>query len=92
MSAWLRIQSPDGRVRDVRPTFGGFSNLTFFATLGGDEVVVKAASDERKRADVSREARMLTMLADADLGSSPPAPLLRAHTRSEEHTSELQSL
>ena len=89
--AWLRTQSADGEVRDIRPTFGGFSNLTFFVTLKGapDEpavhVVVKAAAAQEKRADVAREARMLSLIADGDL----PVPKIRAHTNLEEWTVSL---
>ena len=96
---WVRTASADGEVRDIRPTFGGFSNLTFFATLrrpddspgdgrndGSDvTVVVKAASASDKRADVAREALILPLLADSDL----PVPTIRAHTDLEDWTVSL---
>ncbi len=62
-----------GEVGRTRPTVGGYSNTTFFTTLNGESVVVKANSDERKRADLRREADFLRYLATTDL----PVPVLR---------------
>jgi aminoglycoside phosphotransferase (APT) family kinase protein len=61
-----------GRVGPVRPTVGGFSNTTFTTTIDGQPVVVKANSDETKRADLRREAAVLRYLADSEI----PAPIL----------------
>jgi aminoglycoside phosphotransferase (APT) family kinase protein len=64
-----------GTIGRVRPTVGGFSNTTFTTTLDGRPVVVKANSDETKRADLRREAAVLTYLADTAI----PAPVLVAN-------------
>ncbi len=61
-----------GQVGRVRPTVGGFSNTTFLTTLGSRSVLVKANSDETKRADLRREAGILRYLADGEI----PAPVL----------------
>lgn len=74
--AWLQTQAVDGVVREVRATFGGFSHLTLFADLGHGPVVVKAASAVEKRADVSRDGRMLARLREVDL----PVPSVVAAT------------
>lgn len=63
-----------GEVGRIRPTVGGFSNTTFTTTLDGRAVVVKANSDETKRADLRREAAVLRYLADTEI----PAPVLVA--------------
>jgi aminoglycoside phosphotransferase (APT) family kinase protein len=61
-----------GEVGRIRPTVGGFSNTTFTTTLNGLPVVVKANTDETKRADLRREAAVLRYLADTEI----PAPVL----------------
>jgi aminoglycoside phosphotransferase (APT) family kinase protein len=52
---------------DLAPTFGGFSNLTVRATLGGAPCIIKAATTAAKRADVRHEARLLPALRAAGL-------------------------
>jgi aminoglycoside phosphotransferase (APT) family kinase protein len=70
----LRSAFPGQPVGDLAPTFGGFSNLTVAATVGGARCVVKAASLAPKRADVRREAVVLGLLR----GSGLPVPELLA--------------
>lgn len=65
---------PGEPVTDLAPTFGGFSNRTVAARIGEARVVIKAASSPPKRADVRREARVLSLLR----GSALPAPELLA--------------
>lgn len=45
-----------------RPTVGGFSNLSFHTTMAAEPVVVKAATLSSKRADLRREATVLSLL------------------------------
>lgn len=54
-------------VRVGGPTTGGFSNLSFFARVGGRRCVVKAAQREVKRADLRREAQVLGLLSGRGL-------------------------
>ena len=61
-----------GHVGRVRPTVGGFSNTTFLTTLEGRSVLVKANSEETKRADLCREASVLSFLAGGEI----PVPVL----------------
>jgi aminoglycoside phosphotransferase (APT) family kinase protein len=64
-----------GTLRRIEPTFGGFSNLSFFAeTDQARRVVVKATSSERKIADLRNETLVLTALAETAL----PVPHLVA--------------
>jgi aminoglycoside phosphotransferase (APT) family kinase protein len=66
--AQLRANDLVGPLSEIAATFGGFSNLTFFATTGlGERVVVKAATSEDKRADVRRERMLIEHLSDSDL-------------------------
>jgi aminoglycoside phosphotransferase (APT) family kinase protein len=58
-------------IGELAPTYGGFSNLTLFATVGGRRCVIKAASTPTKQADVRREAALLPLLAAAGLPSPP---------------------
>jgi aminoglycoside phosphotransferase (APT) family kinase protein len=74
VTALLARAFPGAAVADVAPTFGGFSNLTLAATLGGRPVVIKAAEAPLKRADLRWEAGMLGLLAGAGL----PIPELLA--------------
>ena len=60
-----------GPIADLAPTYGGFSNLTLFATVGGRRCVIKAATTPAKRADVRREAALLPLLAAQGLPSPP---------------------
>ncbi len=69
------VLSRFGDVGRVRPTVGGYSNTTFFTTIDGEAVVVKANSDIRKRADLRRETEFLRFLATTDL----PVPALRGY-------------
>lgn len=78
----LRSVAPDGRVGRLRPTIGGFSNLTFEAELADGTVVVKAARNDDKRIDVAHEARMLRALEDVSL----PVPRLRATVSDDQWT------
>ncbi len=81
--AELRSHPLVGDLSRVRPTIGGFSNLTFFADLTtGVTVVVKCASREVKRSDLRREATMLGLLAESEL----PHPKLRAHSATDAWT------
>ena len=67
------VLSRFGDVGRTRPTVGGYSNTTFFTTLNGEAVVVKANSNDRKRADLRRETEFLRYLGETDL----PVPVLR---------------
>ena len=59
-------------------TVGGYSNLSYHVELDGRPVVVKAATLSSKRADLRREARMLSLLAlPGDI--TLPVPLVIAH-------------
>lgn len=58
----------------VVPAYGGFSNLTVYALVRGQPVVLKAADSPAKRADLRHEAAILPLLADRAL----PAPELIA--------------
>jgi aminoglycoside phosphotransferase (APT) family kinase protein len=72
-----------GPLSRLRPTIGGFSNLTFYADLAsGQTVVVKIASREVKREDLRREVRMLELL----IGSGLRTPNVRAHIVTEAWT------
>jgi aminoglycoside phosphotransferase (APT) family kinase protein len=73
---------PDAAITDVAPTFGGFSNLTLTATIGGRRCAVKAASHPAKRADVRRESLVLHRLS----GGSLPAPVPLGLTEDETWT------
>ncbi len=72
-----------GELVQIRPTIGGFSNLTFYADLpSGETVVVKIASRDVKRADLRREVRMLARLSD----SAVPIVNVRAHINTSDWT------
>lgn len=73
LEAFLASAFPTAPVRGVRPTVGGFSNLSFFAQLGRRACVVKAAQHPIKREDLRREAEVLTLLRDYRFGT--PIPL-----------------
>lgn len=73
---------PGAPIRDLAPTFGGFSNLTLACTLGGRASVLKCATLPAKRADVRREARVLARMRGAGL----PAPPLVALAEDEDWT------
>ena len=62
------------KAHDLAPTFGGFSNLTVRATIGGQHCVIKATTLPAKRVDIRREAALLPSLT----GSSLPVPVLLA--------------
>jgi aminoglycoside phosphotransferase (APT) family kinase protein len=79
----LRNAAAVGSLTNLRPTIGGFSNLSFFGDCdSGETVVVKVAIRSIKRGDLQREARMLPLLAESAL----PLPFLRAHIESENWT------
>jgi aminoglycoside phosphotransferase (APT) family kinase protein len=72
-----------GELVQIRPTIGGFSNLTFYADLrSGETVVVKIASREVKREDLRREVRMLARLSDTAI----PIVNVRAHINTPDWT------
>jgi aminoglycoside phosphotransferase (APT) family kinase protein len=73
---------PDLPVGDVQPTVGGYSNLSVQLTISGQRCVVKAAASPVKRADVRRDAHMLTLL----YGRGLPAPELLALLENEAWT------
>ena len=79
----LRINPAVGELSRLRPTIGGFSNLTFHADLvSGETVVVKIASREVKREDLRREVRMLSLLNDSGLATVN----IRAHINAADWT------
>ncbi|HWQ12418.1 MAG TPA: phosphotransferase [Roseiflexaceae bacterium] len=84
----LHAALPGQPVADVRPTVGGFSNLTLAATVGGRRCVLKAASHPPKRADLRREAAVLPLLR----GTGIPAPELLAFAEDQEWTVALTAL
>jgi aminoglycoside phosphotransferase (APT) family kinase protein len=73
---------PDLSINRVQPTVGGYSNLTVHITIGEQRCVIKAAASAVKRADVRRDAHMLTLLHDLSL----PAPELLALLENEAWT------
>lgn len=83
LSAWLIETLRVDSLRDVRSTVGGFSNLTFSALVGDGRVVVKAANNELKRADLRREAAMLGRVAAEE---TLRVPNIRAHADVEDWT------
>src|SRR5512145_1484139 len=60
--ALLAASLHDLPVSDIAATSGGFSNLTVLATIGVRRCAVKAANTSLKRADLRREARVLSLL------------------------------
>ncbi len=60
------------------PTVGGFSNLSFRVVIANRLSVVKAATMPLKRADLRREARVLSVLNTYD-NQSIPTPKIVAH-------------
>jgi aminoglycoside phosphotransferase (APT) family kinase protein len=83
VEAALMAEPAIGELVQVRPTIGGFSNLTFYADLAtGETVVVKIASRQVKREDLRREVRMLTQLGD----STFPIVNIRAHINTADWT------
>jgi aminoglycoside phosphotransferase (APT) family kinase protein len=78
----LMVLFPDVPIGDIRPTVGGYSNLSVQLTIGGQRCVVKAAASAVKREDIRREAHMLTLLH----GRSLPAPELLALLENEAWT------
>jgi hypothetical protein len=60
----LRTTFSEIAIQDIRPTSGGFSNLTLAATIDGQGCIVKAASTPLKRDDVRHEAQVLALLRD----------------------------
>lgn len=75
VTALLTTLFPDTPITDPAPTVGGFSNLSLAVRVGGKPCVVKAAELPTKRADLRREAAVLTLLRGRRLG----APELLAH-------------
>jgi aminoglycoside phosphotransferase (APT) family kinase protein len=52
-----------GPIAHLEPTSGGFSNQSWYATIGDRQCVIKAATLPAKREDVRREALLLPLLA-----------------------------
>lgn len=65
----LAVAFPGQAVTALAPTVGGFSNLSLLARIAGRPCVVKAAELPAKRADLRREARVLTLLNGRRLGT-----------------------
>ena len=66
----LLVDPAVGELTRIRPTIGGFSNLTFHGDLAsGDSVVVKIASREVKREDLRREVRMLALMSESSIST-----------------------
>lgn len=76
VAALLARALPGAAISDLVPTVGGFSNLTLAARIGGRRCVLKATDDPARRADLQREARILSLLRDRRLGT--PALLAQA--------------
>lgn len=81
----LQRAFPGQVIADLAPAYGGFSNLTVTATIGGGAWVIKAADRPVKRADLRREAAVLGALAQRQEAKgkgqnaptiSPPPPIL----------------
>lgn len=83
LSTWLVETFQVEGLRDVRSTVGGFSNLTFSALVGDGRVVVKAANNDFKRADLRREAAMLARVSAEE---TIRVPNIRAHADVEDWT------
>src|SRR5436190_6572029 len=81
----LAAAFPEQPIADLAPTFGGFSNLTVAATIGGRRCVAKIAAGALKRADVRHEAHMLGLLGDSGL----PIPTLLALVEDDNWTVEV---
>lgn len=62
-----------GALGPTLPTVGGFSNLSFRVVIANRLSVVKAATVPLKRADLRREAKVLSVLHDYDIYSLPTA-------------------
>jgi aminoglycoside phosphotransferase (APT) family kinase protein len=62
-----------GTIAHFEPTSGGFSNQSWYATIGAQQCVIKAATLPAKREDVRHEALLLPLLA---LHSLPTPRLL----------------
>jgi aminoglycoside phosphotransferase (APT) family kinase protein len=98
--AWLESLSADGDVHDIEPTFGGFSNLTFFATVRVPAPTLGAgARDAAEAADAVRVVVKAASSADkrADVrrearvlplltDTGLPVPAIRAHAELEDWT------
>jgi aminoglycoside phosphotransferase (APT) family kinase protein len=63
VAALLAAAFPGQPLARPAPTVGGFSNFSLQLRIGGRPCVVKAADREAKRADLRREARLLSLLA-----------------------------
>lgn len=72
VAALVAAALPGRKVELLAPTVGGFSNLSLLARVGGTPCVLKAAERPAKRADLAREARVLTMLAGRRLRAPRP--------------------
>lgn len=81
----LRARFPGEAVGHFERTFGGYSNLTLGAQIGGRAVVIKAADGALKRADLRHEAEALELLRGRKLF----APLLLALVEDEVWTVEV---
>jgi aminoglycoside phosphotransferase (APT) family kinase protein len=79
VAALLAAAFPDRPLTAPAPTVGGFSNLSLLLRIGGRPCVIKAAERGAKRADLRREARVLSLLAGRRLG----APTLLAAVEDE---------
>jgi aminoglycoside phosphotransferase (APT) family kinase protein len=88
VQALLEAAFPETPIRHPAPTFGGFSNLTIALSLGDKPFVLKAATVSQKRADLRREAMILTTLA----GHGLPVASLHRLLESEAWTVELLPL
>ncbi len=66
VSTLVKHRDPGARQAVWESAVGGFSNLVFFV----DELVVKAARSSVKRADLQREAAILGVIGDLDLGAA----------------------
>lgn len=64
----LQRAFPGQTIADLAPAYGGFSNLTVTATIGGEPWVIKAADRPVKRDDLRREAAALRALAQRQKG------------------------
>ncbi|WP_165360609.1 phosphotransferase family protein [Candidatus Chloroploca sp. Khr17] len=60
----------------IRPTFGGFSNISFALRIGSTPCVLKAAEQPGKRNDLRHEATILGLLAGKRLGAPTCLALL----------------
>ncbi|NCC31417.1 MAG: hypothetical protein EOM24_05240, partial [Chloroflexia bacterium] len=63
-------------ITSIRPTFGGFSNLSLALCIGTTPCVLKAAEHPDKRHDLRHEATILRLLAGRRLGAPTYLALL----------------